>query len=137
MVWNKLTGRGVTPEVRAYLEVMLMLSLADGELEDEEISDLGTTIARHPKMSDLGNRQIIDTLLKAWKDIEKQGMDRRMNEIAGMLSHEQRIDAVGMAISVAASDGEIESDERKILEKMQRTFGISDTDVEEAMRRYQ
>jgi tellurite resistance protein len=136
MVWNKLTGRGVTPEVRAYLETMLMLSLADGELEDEEIQDLGTTIARHPKMADLGSRQVIDTLMKAWKDIEKQGMNRRMNEIAGMLNHDQRIDAIGMAISIAASDGEIEPDERSVLERLQQAFNLSDADVEEAMERY-
>jgi len=136
MVWGKLIGRSVTPEVRAYLETMLMLSLADGELEDDELRDLGTTIARHPKMADLGNRQIIDTLLKAWDDIDKQGMDRRMKSVAGMLSPDQRIDAIGMAISIAASDGEIEPDERIMLEKLQSSFSLSDADIEEAMRRY-
>jgi tellurite resistance protein len=115
---------------------MLILSLADGELEDEEISDLGVTIARHPKMADLGNRQIIDTLMKAFGDIEKHGMDRRMREIASALNHEQRIDAIGMAISIASSDGEIEPDEMLILEKLQRAFNLSDADVELAMGRY-
>lgn len=137
MVWGKLIGRSVTPEVRAYLETMMMLSLADGEVEDEEIQDLAVTIARHPKMRDLGDRQVIDTLIKSWKEIEKQGMDRRMREIAGMLSHDQRIDAIGMAISVASSDGQIEPEEMSVLQKLQKSFGLSDADIEIAMQRYQ
>jgi tellurite resistance protein len=116
---------------------MLVLAVADGELEDSEVDDLCVSVVQHPKMQGIGGRELVNALQKAWDTIEKKGLERTMSDVAMVLVNtDQRIDAVGMALSVAAADGEIEPQERTVLEKLQRTFNLTDEEVEEAMRRY-
>jgi tellurite resistance protein len=138
MVWNKLTGRGASPEQKAYLEAMLILAMADGELEDEEIDDMAVSCARHPKLSELGDRTIISVLNESYRKMLNQGNDRRIREMAKVLqSTEQRMDAVGVALSISMSDGTIEPEELAILKQMQSVFELSDEQIEQVMSQYQ
>lgn len=138
MVWGKLTGRGATAEQKAYLEAMLILAMADGELEDEELDDMAVSCARHPKLSELGVRTIIAVLNESFRKMEKQGNDRRIQEMAKALqTTEQRMDAVGVALSIAMSDGTIEPEELVLLKQMQAVFRLTDEQIEEVMSQYQ
>ena len=137
MVWDFLTARGATPEQKAYLEAMLILAMADGELEDEELDDMAISCARHPKLSDLGDRTIISVLNDCYRKMLNQGNDKRIHEMAKVLpSTQQRMDAIGLALSVSMSDGTIEPEELAILKQMQSIFGLSDTQIQQVMDQY-
>jgi tellurite resistance protein len=137
MVWGKLMGHEENPEDRALAEAGIMLSMADGMIEDEEIDDLVVSIFRHPKMQRLGERTIVRILNNAVRDVEKQGIDARIRWIASQLPNvSQRLDAIGIALSVSMSDGTIEAEEVAILQKMQRAFGLSDEQIEAIMQQY-
>lgn len=137
MVWNKLLGHEENDEDRAFIEAMLMISMADGEIEEEEIDDLVVSIVRHPKMKRLGDRAIIRILNKGVRNIETQGIDARIRWIAQKLSDaNQRIEAIGMALSISLSDGDIEPQERAVLQRMQQGFGLTDEQIEIAMNNY-
>lgn len=138
MVWNKLTGRGASPEQKAYLEAMLILAMADGELEDEELDDMAVSCARHHKLSELGDRTIISVLNESYRKMLHQGNDKRIEEIAKVLqTTEQRLDAIGVALSISMSDGTIEPEEMALLQRMQVVFGLSDAQIEKVMSQYQ
>lgn len=137
MVFKKLMGHEEDPEDRAYIEAMLMISMADGQIEDSEIEDLAVSIFRHPRMQRLGDRTVIRILNNAVRDIERKGIDARLPVIAQALpTVEQRIDAVGMAVSVSMSDGDIEPEELAVLQKMQQAFGLTDEQVQFAIDKY-
>jgi tellurite resistance protein len=137
MVWEKSTGYDVPVEIRAYMEIMLMLHLAHGALDAAEIENLLITIECSPKLHDLDSRQIIYALGKAWEDIENEGVDSRMRAIAKTLKEKsQRIDAIGIALSIAASDAVIDARERNILEKLQHVLDLTDDNIEESMLRH-
>lgn len=137
MVWGKSTGYDVPAEIRSYMEIMLMLHLAHGALDASEIENLLITINFSPKLHNLDSRQIIHALGKAWEDIENEGVDSRMRAIAKTLKEkDQRIDAIGIALSIAASDAVIDSRERNILEKLQHVLDLTDDNIEESMLRH-
>lgn len=137
MVWGKLMGHEENPEDRALIESGIMISMADGMIEDEEIDDLVISIFRHPKMQRLGERTLVRILNNAVRDIEKQGIDTRIRWIASQLpSVSQRLEAIGIALSVSMSDGTIEGQEVVILQKMQHAFGLSDEQIENIMQQY-
>ncbi len=119
------------------MEIMLMLHLAHGALDASEIENLLITINFSPKLHNLDSRQIIHALGKAWEDIENEGVDSRMRAIAKTLKEkDQRIDAIGIALSIAASDAVIDSRERNILEKLQHVLDLTDDNIEESMLRH-
>jgi tellurite resistance protein len=138
MIWDFLKGRGATPEQKAYLEAMLLLAMADGELEDEELDDMAISCARHPKLNELGDRTIISVLNDSYRKMINQGNDKRIHEIAKALPFtEQRMDAIGLALSISMSDGTIEPEEIAILKQMQAIFGLSDEQIQQVMSQYQ
>lgn len=132
-----LFGRGTKKDQQAYMEVMVMLALADGEIEDSEIDDIITTIVSSGRMKGLTDRQLNTMFRQSIRDMGGQGMDTRLRAIAGKIpDREDRMEAMGMAISTSASDGEIEPQERAILEKMQRAFGLTDAEIDDILSKW-
>ncbi|MDX2078512.1 MAG: tellurite resistance TerB family protein [bacterium] len=132
-----LFGRGVTPEQKAYLEAMLILAMADGDLEDSEISDMIVNCIQHPALSGLSDKAILNSLNDSYRKMQRQGNDKRISEMAHVLTTtQQRMDALGVALSVSMADGTIEPQELVLLKQMQRAFGLTDAQVQQAMDKY-
>jgi tellurite resistance protein len=130
MVWGKLFGRQTEKDIQAYVDTMVILAMADGELEENEVQDLWGSIALTPRLKGISDRQIIAVCNEAYKLLMREGVDARLRAIANALPEKsQRIDAMTMAISMSASDGTIEPEEMAILRKMQDAFGLSDDDI--------
>jgi len=137
MIQGNQPEQSIKAEVRAYLEIMMMMSLTNNTVNDSDIENLGITIARDTKLQDLGGRQIIGVLIEAMEAIQSQGTDYRIIEVAKALKDKNyRIDAIGMAIAIAAFDGKIAPQQRNILEKLQRALNLTEDNIEEAIRRY-
>jgi tellurite resistance protein len=137
MVFGRLLGKREDPEVRGYIESMLILAMADGELEDEEIDDIIVAIVNHPKMSGLSGKEIDQIARRSLIAMEKQGLEDRISSVAKMLpSKELRLDAIRMSLSVSMADGELEPQEMALLQKMQQIFGLSDEQISAIVNEY-
>lgn len=136
-MFGRLLGKKEDPEVRGYVECMLLLALADGELEEDELDSIFTTFASHPKMENMGWKELKAIAIRSLGAMERQGEEARIRAVASLLpTVEQRMEALELSLSVAMADGELEPPEAKILEKIQRVFGLSEQQVEEIISRY-
>jgi tellurite resistance protein len=130
-IFNRFLGKKEDPEVRGYIECMLLLACADGELESDELDDIFVKTATHPKMEGLTWHEIKSIAMRSLSAMEKEGEDARIRSLAKLLpTQDVRIGALEMCLSVSLSDGELEPDEAEVLGKIQLAFGISDEQIE-------
>lgn len=128
---GNLFGRKIDADIQSYMEIMVILSMADGELEDDEINDLIVTCLKHPRLSSMSEKQFTTAVDRAFRNVQREGVDARLRALQQNLpSRDQRLDVMGMALSISASDGTIEEAEMVILKKMQSAFGLSDADID-------
>lgn len=137
MVWNKLAGRSASARQKAYIEAMVILAMADGEVRDEEIHDMSLSCSLHPALSPLG-RAVNTVMHEISQSLTPQIFGERIYSIAEILkTPEQRMDAIGLAVSVSASDGIIQPEELQVLKYMQTVFELSDEQIEQVIEKYQ
>lgn len=129
---GNLFGRRIDQDIQAYMDVMMILAMADGELEDEEVQDLIVSIYSHPRMKGMSERQIVTTGEKSYQLLLREGVDARLRAASQALPEKvQRIDAMTMALSMSASDGTIEPEEMAVLRKIQTAFNLSDSEIDQ------
>lgn len=136
-MFKGLMGLGEDPERRGLIETMLILALADGELEEDEISDIIANSLRHPKMKGMNDREFDRLIRRSLTAIDKQGLDKRIESVCALLpSKQSRLDALDLAISVAMSDGELEAPEERVMERMAHLMGLTQAEVQSIVQRY-
>jgi tellurite resistance protein len=136
-MFSSLLGNKENNERRGYIETMLILAFADGELEDDEVTDIIHNALRHPKMRDMSDKEFDRLIRRSLTAMDKQGLDKRIEEVCKLLTtHEMRLNAIDLAVSVAMSDGEMEPDEVRVLERMTALMGLSEADVQTVVTRY-
>ncbi len=137
MGFGNLPSRKEDPELRSYLEAMVMLSMSGGDIEDSEVDAMVLSTIKLPRMNGLTDRQLNQMFGSSIKDIQREGLDGRIRALAQKLpSTDQRLEAIGMALSVSMSNGNIEPQKKDILKKMQRAFGLSDQQIGTVIQRY-
>jgi tellurite resistance protein len=136
MVFSFLFGKKEDPEVRAYLETMLILAAADGDLGQKEAAAIAAIMTNHPKMQSLSENDLKGLIDRCLQAIISDGIDARIQEIARMLpSPAQRVDAIKMALVVALVDGTLEPNEMAVLQRMGSVFGLTASQVDSVMNR--
>jgi tellurite resistance protein len=129
-MFSSLLGNKENNERRGYIETMLILAFADGELEDDEVTDIIHNALRHPKMRDMSDKEFDRLIRRSLTAMDKQGLDKRIEEVCKLLiTHD-------LAVSVAMSDSEMEPDEVRVLERMTALMGLSEADVQTVVTRY-
>src|SRR5919197_6084977 len=117
------------PLERLYAEVMVLISAADGVLNDGESRALVETFAADPLFENVSPERAMAFVSDAVAALSTEGLSRRLAVLAGGLStHVQRLKAYALAtrIAAAAPDGR---PQQRILELLQATFGIADDEV--------
>jgi tellurite resistance protein len=131
MVFSFLFGKKEDPEVRAYVETMLILAAADGDLGQKEAAAIAAVMTNHPKMSSLTENDLKGLIDRCMQAIISDGIDQRIREIARMLpSMSQRVDAIKMALVVALVDGVLAPTEMAVLQRMGSVFGLTASQVD-------
>jgi len=129
--------RGEDKEKRGYIETMIIMSFADGELEDDEISELVDRARTHEKMRDMGHSEFMRLIKRSLTAMDKQGLEKRVEEVCKLLTtHEMRLNGLDLAVSVAMADGELEPAEARILERMTQLMGVKESDVQAIVARH-
>jgi uncharacterized tellurite resistance protein B-like protein len=117
------------PLERLYAEVMVLISAADGRLNESETRALVETFAADPLFENVSPDRAMAFVSDAVAALSTEGLSRRLTVLAsGLSTHPQRLKAYGLAtrIAAAATHGR---PQQRILELLQATFGLADDEV--------
>ncbi len=122
--------RGDEPHVRLFLETMLIMIAADGSVDDKEMRRFMAQVRAHPQLSHLSQRMIDKHLQEAFVAIRREGLEQRIVAISkGLRRRDQRLAAVGMAMSIASGDGQMSDEELAVLGMLQGSFELTEDDL--------
>lgn len=121
-------------KVRFFIETMLIMISADGEIADAEMSQFMDQLRNRPELDGMSWRALDEHVRTAFSIIKRDGVEQRLKTIADALpSHDARRGALSMALSVAVGDGSLSPAEHTVMQMIQDAFGLTDPDVESAL----
>ena len=113
----------LTPQAALILSAMTMIGI-DGDIDDDEVAIL--------QRLDRGNRgNDWEIAHKAWK--KTKAMDI-VPLVADALDAEQQLTTIANLIDIAMADGELDGDEKNLLEAFVDSFSLSGADVENIVK---
>jgi tellurite resistance protein len=119
------------PLERLYAEVMVLVSAADGKLEEAEARAMVESFANDPLFQDVSAESAQAFISEAVGALARQGLSERLRALAqGISTRKQRMRAFRLALKVAQSKGMPTAAERRVLDMLQATFGLADDEVE-------
>lgn len=117
---EKLTDR------EGFAGIALCAIAADGVITEEEALGLGTTLNRMKLFRGLSQRQVSDVFGKVAKIAKNQGVESLMKHSAEAVPADLKPTAFAVAADLLFADGDVAPEERKFLEKIQYSLGVSD-----------
>lgn len=104
--------------------------MADGELEEVEKNKVIALLTNHSTLGKMYDRATIEntaeTMFKRSKDASgRQSLARELDDIKGRPDGAQMAEDVYLiAVDVSAADGEVEPEEKVVLEKIANRLGV-------------
>jgi tellurite resistance protein len=118
------------PLERLYAETMVLVSAADGSVDQQELKAALENMAGDPVFHDVSLERAEHLLTDAVQSLAHDGLPARLTVLAtGLATHAQRLKAFRLAIRVAYADGAPSIPEQKVLDLLQATFGLADDEV--------
>lgn len=115
---------------RLCVEAMVLVSAADGELQEDEARELVEGMLSDPTFAHLSRDEVRQDVAEAVQALVTEGIERRLGAMArGLALKTHRLKAWALALSVARADTGIGPDEETALSLLQHAFGLSDEDV--------
>ncbi|WP_040248034.1 tellurite resistance TerB family protein [Psychroserpens mesophilus] len=111
----------------AFLGTIVAITAADGDISDEEMSDLKSIINKSQTLSDVDDNTYSKIVNKVFRVLRKDGVDHLVNLSVNGLSDSLYEGVFALVCDLAYSDGFIEKDEERVLERLQQEFNISDS----------
>lgn len=120
-------------------ELMALVMVADGEIQESEVEKIGRLVSSRPEFGDLPLDEILErfrgALTRVTRNVNQGIFDARIEEISQKLpEHKARLLAFGMATAVALADGDAHENELSLLKILARAFSLSELEVEEISR---
>lgn len=117
-----------------YLEAVCaasaLVAMADGELEEVEKNKVIALLTNHSTLGKMYDRATVentaDAMFKRAKDASgRQSLARELDDIKGRPDGAQMAEDVYLiAVDVSAADGEVEPEEKVVLEKIANRLGV-------------
>lgn len=117
-----------------YLEAVCaasaLVAMADGELEEVEKNKVIALLTNHSTLGKMYDRATVEntaeTMFKRAKDASgRQSLARELDDIKGRPDGAQMAEDVYLiAVDVSAADGEVEPEEKVVLEKIASRLGV-------------
>jgi tellurite resistance protein len=118
------------PLEKLYAETMVLVSAADGEVRQSELSSMMENLAGDPVFKETSLESAHAYLRDAVNNLTTDGMPTRLAVLAqGLNTHAQRTKAFRLAVRVAYSSGKPTPAELRVLDLLQATFGLADDEV--------
>jgi AcrR family transcriptional regulator len=110
----------------AYIEIMLLMALSDGQLHEEEATQLALTVANRPEFQDMSQAEISQTITAALERIQRQSVSERLTELSRCLKSESaKFKATVFAYGILVADGIVASGETACLRQIEKAFGLA------------
>lgn len=123
-LWMQRVSERLSLE-ECYIECMLVMAAADGEVQREEATQLALTIANRSEFSQMSESAISGAVAGALDRIQAEGSAERLRAVADCLeSHEERVKAMVFAYTILVADGVMDPGESRCLAEMQRAFQL-------------
>lgn len=135
---TRLFGKKTTghePEVRLFVETMLLMIAADGQVEAAEMAQFLHEVRSRPELAELTQTCIDEHVDAAFAAIEADGIPKRIAAIAhGIRDREQRMAATTMAIAIGMDSDGLATAEATLLRMLANAFELDDDDIAAAVR---
>ncbi len=119
----------------AYIETMLVMAAADGEVQPEECTQIALNLAHHQAFSKLDESEIGDLLESALGRIRADGIPFRLRVLAkSLLARDDRLQALSFAYTILAADNIMTPGESICLQQMCAAFALSQDDLKGVLR---
>ena len=126
---KKLSGK--TDLLEGIAAMAALVAVADGEIEDSEVESALNALTTHATLGEAFSsaqiEQAFDKQLKRAKGgmAGKLALKREIEEAKSKNAADELEMAFVIAIDVASSDGQIESEEKKVLEDIGKRLGLN------------
>lgn len=109
----------------SFLGAIVAISAADGHISDEEMADLKSIINKSRTLSSIDDHTYSKIVEKVFRVLRNEGVDRLIELSVSGLSENLYEGVFALTCDLAYSDGFIERDEERVLERLQQEFGIT------------
>lgn len=118
------------PLEQLYAETMVLVSAADGQVRQQELSAMLENLAGDPVFKEASLEAAQGYLREAVSNLTTEGLPSRLTALAhGLATHGQRTKAFRLAVRVAYATGKPSPSELRVLDLLQATFGLGDDEV--------
>lgn len=124
------------PIGRLYAEVMVLVSAADGRVQEGEARRIVEAFALDAAFEGITPEVAQQYVAEAVEALRTEGIPNRLEVLAkGIRTHEQRRRAYVLATQIAKSSDGVSNDEKRVLDLLQATFGIAEDEAKKLRRR--
>ncbi len=118
------------PLEQLYAETMVLVSAADGQVRQDELSAMMENLAGDPVFKEASLESANQYLREAVTNLTTDGLPQRLTVLAhGLSTHGQRAKAFRLAVRIAYASGKPSPSELRMLDLLQATFGLADDEV--------
>lgn len=118
------------PLEQLYAETMVLVSAADGQVRQDELSVMLENLAGDPVFKEASLESAQQYLREAVTNLTAEGLPQRLTVLAhGLSTHAQRTKAFRLAVRIAYASGKPSQSELRVLDLLQATFGLADDEV--------
>jgi tellurite resistance protein len=104
---------------------MVLVSAADREITDRELSSIGQDVLRLPVFEDFDEYRLPAVAAECAELLDSErGLDNALDVIARAVPEKLRETAYALACEVAAADGKVSQEEARILELLRHRLGL-------------
>lgn len=125
-----LGGGGGAPTAftkeESFTGLLLAAIAADGYISNEEIADFHSFVTKSKLLSSMNGNEYNKMIDKLLKVLRKEGVDALVDASATSLPENLRESVFAIACDLFFSDGTVDSDEEKLLEKIKDLLEIND-----------
>jgi tellurite resistance protein len=113
-------------ESEGFLGICLCAVAADGVVTEEEAMGLTTSLSRMKLFQGTSERQFRSSFSKLVNLARNKGVDELMAQSAAAVPGDLRATAFAVATDLLFADGHVAPEERRFLEKIQKSLGVAD-----------
>jgi len=118
------------PLERLYAETMVLVSAADGVVDEKQLRAMLENMAGDPVFRDVSLESARHYVADAVQSLAIEGLPSRLTALAhGLSTKSQRLNAFRLAVRIAFAEGTPSPAERKLLDLLQYTLSLPDDDV--------
>lgn len=109
----------------ALVFTMVLISAAEGVMTDAELESIGRQVRYLPIFRDFDNDRLTSVGRQCAELLNRDdGLDLACEMIAEALPQQLRETAYALACDVAAADGDLAAEERRLLDMLRRTLNV-------------